>query len=115
MQGTTYRVESISDNELSKTVKMWADQLGAIGPLNFQFFLTPDGPVCFEINPRFSGTTGCRYHFGYNDVKLSIQHFHLGEKIVQPSILPGVVLRFWDELYLPNSSFKSLQTALEMN
>jgi carbamoyl-phosphate synthase large subunit len=32
-----------------------ASQTGAIGPLTIQAFLTPDGPVLTEINPRFGG------------------------------------------------------------
>ena len=32
-----------------------ASQKGAIGPLTIQAFLTPDGPVLTEINPRFGG------------------------------------------------------------
>lgn len=30
-------------------------RLGAVGPLTIQAFLTPDGPVLSEINPRFGG------------------------------------------------------------
>ena len=29
--------------------------LGAVGPLTLQAFLTPDGPVLSEINARFGG------------------------------------------------------------
>jgi carbamoyl-phosphate synthase large subunit len=32
-----------------------ASQVGAIGPLTIQAFITPDGPVLTEINPRFGG------------------------------------------------------------
>jgi len=32
-----------------------ASQVGAIGPLTIQAFLTPEGPVLTEINPRFGG------------------------------------------------------------
>jgi carbamoyl-phosphate synthase large subunit len=111
LQGTSYRIEPIFDPSLSQTVRLWAERLGVLGPANFQFRLTPHGPSCFEVNGRFSGTTGVRFLLGYNDVELAIRSFLLGEQIHQPGINPGVVLRYWTELYLPNCNMATLSQA----
>lgn len=108
LQGTSVRVEPISDPGLSEAVKLWAQRLGGLGSVNFQFRLTGQGPVCFEINARFSGTMGARYHFGYNDAAMAVRHFVLGEEIDQPALRPGVVLRFWEELFIPDISLDGM-------
>jgi carbamoyl-phosphate synthase large subunit len=102
MHGTSFRIHPVEDAELTRVVECWAARFAAIGPLNFQFRVTSRGPVCFEINARFSGTTGVRYLFGYNDVALAIRHFLFDEPIVRPRISSGIVLRLWDEVYLPS-------------
>ncbi len=38
------------------------------GPMNLQGRLTEDGLVFFEMNPRFTGITGNRVQFGFNEV-----------------------------------------------
>ena len=70
------------------------------GPCNVQLRMTHRGPVAFEINPRFSGTTGMRAHFGFNEVEMAIRDLALGEDVPAPVIRPGIALRFWDEVYL---------------
>jgi carbamoyl-phosphate synthase large subunit len=104
LQGTSVRVEPVRDPALGAAVRLWAERLGGLGPVNFQFRFTPRGPVCFEVNARFSGTMGVRYHFGYNDAAMAVRHFVLGEELAQPEILPGVVLRFWEELFIPGTT-----------
>ena len=108
LQGTSYRIESVPDKSLTDAVRSWAVKMGVLGPCNIQFRLTGHGPVCFEVNARFSGTTGVRYLFGYNDVDMAIRSFIFGEKARQPLIEPGVVLRYWDELHIPDADFSIL-------
>lgn len=45
------------------------------GPVNVQGRMTPDGLVFFEMNPRFTGITGNRSQFGYNEVSLLVDNF----------------------------------------
>ena len=69
LQGTSVRIEPCSDPDLTNTVKSWGGKDGGDRPL--QHSVSPDresGPVCFEINARFSGTAGVRYLFGFNDM-----------------------------------------------
>jgi carbamoyl-phosphate synthase large subunit len=108
LQGTSVRVEPLDDPVVRAEVIRWAELLGGIGPLNFQFRATSRGPVCFEVNARFSGTMGVRYHFGYNDTAMAVRHFALGEELTQPDVSPGVVLRFWEEIFLPGRDLRGL-------
>lgn len=73
------------------------------GSNNIQFRVTHNGPKILEINPRFSGTTGIRAHFGFNDVEMWIEEILFKREIVQPQIKNGRVLRFMEELYRFNS------------
>ncbi|CAA7618722.1 Carbamoyl phosphate synthase [Magnetospirillum sp. LM-5] len=106
--GTSYRTYPVADPALDAAVRRWGASLGAAGPVNFQFRLTTDGPVCFEINPRFSGTTGLRHLFGFNDVALALRHFILGEVVEQPAMRRGVVMRYWDEIFVPDVSWEDI-------
>ncbi len=112
LQGTSYRVESCLDSALMDEVKRWGQVIGSVGSLNFQFRVTENGPICFEINPRISGTMGIRYHLGYNDVEMAIRQHCFGETITQPTIRQGVVLRYWEELYLPDVSIDGLREGM---
>jgi carbamoyl-phosphate synthase large subunit len=111
LQGTSYRIYPVEDAALTAALHSWAAGLAAIGPLNFQFRLTANGPICLEINARFSGTTGVRYLFGYNDVAMAVRHFLYNEPIEPPAISPGIVLRFWDEMQLPGLDWSAVNSA----
>jgi carbamoyl-phosphate synthase large subunit len=100
LQGTSYRVEPVFDPALEAEALRWGRTMGGLGPLNFQFRVTSSGPVCFEVNPRFSGTVGVRFRFGYNDVELAVRAFLLGEAPAQPRLRPGMVLRYWEEVFI---------------
>jgi nucleoside-diphosphate-sugar epimerase len=45
------------------------------GPINLQGRITDDGLVFFEMNPRFTGITGNRAQFGFNEVSLLVDNF----------------------------------------
>jgi nucleoside-diphosphate-sugar epimerase/biotin carboxylase len=45
------------------------------GPINLQGRLTDKGLVLFEMNPRFTGITGTRSLFGFNEVSLLVDCF----------------------------------------
>ena len=55
-------------------LKKITSKLEPYGPTNFQLKLTKKGPVIFEINPRFSGTTHMRSLFGLNEIDIIIKH-----------------------------------------
>jgi carbamoyl-phosphate synthase large subunit len=111
LQGTSYRIQPVDDAELTSALHEWATRFAARGPVNFQFRVTTNGPVCFEINARFSGTTGIRHLFGYNDAALAVRHFLFNEPIEQGPIVPGMVMRLWDEMHVPGLDWNTASAA----
>ena len=106
-QGTTYRTELAQDPAIGAQIVDMAQALGVEGPCNFQFRIVDGRPFVFEINPRFSGTSGIRYLYGFNDPEMVFEHARLGEPIRQPAVRPAVVLRYWNEVRLPGATFAS--------
>jgi carbamoyl-phosphate synthase large subunit len=109
IQGTTYRTELVLDSKITKQVTDIANALGTVGVCNFQFRLYDGKVFVFEINPRFSGTSGIRYLYGFNDPEMVFEIFSLGLKIGQPELHPAVVLRYWNEVFLPGVDFNGLR------
>ena len=67
--GNTQQAFCEKTDEIDKYVRKLTLSLNPYGPINFQLRLTDRGPVVFEINPRFSGTTPIRALFGVNEVE----------------------------------------------
>lgn len=108
LQGTTYRTEWTPNPGWERKLSTLAETLGAAGPCNFQFRLRGGEPCVFEINPRFSGTSGIRYRYGFNDAQLTLDLFLHPERFAPPTLRPAVVLRYWDEVTVRDESFASL-------
>lgn len=69
-------------NELvSKTCEKMAILIGAAGAINIQCRVHKGEVYVFEINPRFSGTTGMRAMVGYNEPDVLIRKEILHEEI----------------------------------
>ncbi len=98
--GVTYRARVDRNPRIEEEAIAVVKALHPFGPCNVQLRLTERGPVTFEINPRFSGTTGMRAHFGYNEAEMAIRDLVLDQVVATPQVEPGVALRFWDEIYL---------------
>lgn len=97
--GMTNTAEIIENKELEEFCKNVILNTNLVGSNNIQFRLTNRGPNILEINPRFSGTTGIRANFGFNDVEMWINDILHNSMIVQPVIKKGFVLRFMEEQY----------------
>lgn len=54
------------------------------GPINLQGRLTDSGLIFFEMNPRFTGITGNRMLFGFNEVDAACRNFVNGERPSTP-------------------------------
>lgn len=109
LQGTTYRTELTEDKSLEEQMIRIVESLGAIGPCNLQFRMKDGVPYVFEINPRFSGTSGIRYLYGFNDCEMIFDLLHLKNEVGQPELRKGVVLRYWNEILIPEISFQDLR------
>lgn len=97
--GMTNTAEVIFDAKLEHFIRQNVEKTKLYGSVNIQFRLTDQGPKVLEINPRFSGTTGIRANFGFNDVEMSINELILNHKLAQPDIKKGFVLRYFEEQY----------------
>jgi carbamoyl-phosphate synthase large subunit len=64
----------------------------------------PEGPVPFEFNPRFSGTTAMRAHFGFNEPAMLIRSYLLGEDVPEPEQRKGLAFRYLDEVFVDGAS-----------
>lgn len=107
-RGTSVLAKCDDYPEIKAQTHKAALALKPLGPCNFQMRLTKAGPVIFEINPRFSGTTVARAKFGFNSPENAIRHFVLGESLPPPTLEKGIMLRFWDEIYLPPESLDQI-------
>ena len=110
-QGTTYRTELCETPAVARRIVQTAQSLGVEGPCNFQFRLVEGEPVVFEINPRFSGTSGIRFLYGFNDPEMAFEQACLGRPVAQPALEPGVVLRYWNEIHLRGARFSTVTPA----
>ena len=97
--GMTNTAEVIRDHDLTGFCKTVILKTNLTGSNNIQFRINNEGPKIIEINPRFSGTTGIRANFGFNDVEMWIDEIIFDREIIQPEIKKGIVLRFMEELY----------------
>ncbi|HPO17384.1 MAG TPA: ATP-grasp domain-containing protein [Candidatus Hydrogenedentes bacterium] len=111
-EGTTVQAEAGLFPEVREEAMKIAAALKPMGPSNIQIRLTEEGPVCFEINNRFSGTSPVRARFGFNDVEAALRHYVLNEPAYDlPVITEGIMLRYWNEAYVDPAAFQRLQNA----
>jgi carbamoyl-phosphate synthase large subunit len=97
--GMTNTAEVIRDEAIERQVASIACNSGLRGSFNIQFRMHHGKAHVLEINPRFSGTTGIRAHFGFNDVEMWIRDTNSPDFIPHISIKSGRVLRFMEEQY----------------
>jgi len=76
------------------------EKLEITGSLNIQLMLGKNGPVPFEFNARFSGTTAIRAYFGFNEPEMSIRNFYLKEKLSEVKIAKGLTFRYLEEVFI---------------
>lgn len=82
--------------------------LPIVGAFNIQLMVGPDGPVPFEFNPRFSGSTPIRAHFGFNEPELVLRSYLLGEKPENPVIRQGMAFRYHEEVFVDSITADTL-------
>ena len=82
--------------------------LPACGSLNVQLMLGPSGPMPFELNARFSGTTAVRAYFGFNEPEMALKNYFLGEDLPEPVIRKGVAIRYDEEVFLQDAAAEEL-------
>lgn len=108
--GNTYRGIIDSFDEVRKAVENVARKFNPYGPSNFQMRLTERGPVTFEINPRFSGTTGMRAYYQFNEPEAVINYAFYNKKAPMHH-KNGIVMRYMNEVYAPFDEYQQVVTS----
>jgi len=98
--GDSWTIEVDRFKKLHPVVLDIARRLPIMATLNVQLIVTETGPVPFELNARFSGTTAVQAHFGFNTPEMAVRHYHLGETPAPAEIGKGMVFRYMDEVFV---------------
>ncbi len=105
--GHTVEAEIVKNDKITDYCNEIMKCLQPMGPINIQLRLDDvNDPVCFEINPRFSGTTLIRDQFGFKDV-VSILHEKLHKKFDNSFFnfqSSGFCIRLLDEFFTEKNS-----------
>lgn len=98
--GSSWIVEVETDEAIAGVVMALSERIPCMGSLNVQLMMTERGPVPFELNARFSGTTPIRAFFGFNEPEMAIRSYVFGENDLSPVIRTGVCVRYVEEIML---------------
>lgn len=107
--GMTISADADDFTEVTDYCKQLAQVLKPYGPCNFQSRLLQGKPYIFEINPRFSSSTGMRCLLGVNEAEVLIRAEILGEKISPNKILKCSVIRQYTDYLVPSEKIALLQ------
>jgi carbamoyl-phosphate synthase large subunit len=102
--GNSWIVEVADFKELHPLLLSVGRNLDVMGSLNIQLMMGGAGPVPFEFNARFSGTTAVRAHYGFNEPDMALRNYFLGEKAEPPEIRHGLALRYLEEVFVEGVS-----------
>jgi carbamoyl-phosphate synthase large subunit len=106
--GTSWHIEVAPFENLYSSLLAIAAPLDFIGSLNIQLMLTEEGPIPFELNARFSGTTAVRAHFGFNEPAMALRDIFYSECLKPQVIRSGIAMRYHEEVFIDNTSATSL-------
>jgi carbamoyl-phosphate synthase large subunit len=94
--------------DIDRVLRDVATRLQPFGPCNFQSRYADGKSYIFEINCRFSGTTGICSLAGFNHVEACLRSAILGEEVAELSAKPGVFVRYFDEMYIPMDELETM-------
>lgn len=106
--GDTYKCFSIRDEKLETYIKNVIDKLKPYGACNVQLRIKDGKYYIFEINARCSGTTAARTLCGFNEPRMILDYLSKGIKPTY-KITEQTILRYWNELCIPNKTVAQLQ------
>ena len=106
--GDTYKALFKRDASLEAFVAKVGAKLNLFGPCNFQLRKTKRGPVMFEINCRFSGTTGAMSYLGFNVASELVQILCLKRPPSRLHFKESYMFRYWNELFVDEAEVKQL-------
>lgn len=95
-------------SEVNRYLERIVEKLGVHGPVNLQYRLGEGKVKLFEINARFSGTTYFRTLSNVNEVEMCIRYLIQHEEISQPEIKPVQIIRYYEEMVIPEENNKTI-------
>ena len=110
--GTSWNIEVDSFPEIGSLLIDIGNVLEFSGSLNVQLMLGESGPVPFEINARFSGTTAVRSHFGFNEPSMALQSYYYKESLEQLMIKKGIAFRYHEEVFIDDKNADNLEPGM---
>lgn len=108
LEGVSIAAVSDGYHEIADYCAVVASTLGAYGAINIQLRLKDGMPVIFEINPRFSSSTGMRLLFGINEPESLIRSEVLCQEVIPGCAATGLVLRQYTDYYFPLDKYSNL-------
>jgi carbamoyl-phosphate synthase large subunit len=108
--GQTYKAFIDDFKLVRKSAEEVAIKIGTRGAINIQARLDTDKPKIFEINPRFSGTCALRAIAGVNEPDIVFRNTVLDQDIQVDGYQRLVAMRFWNEVYLPYSTYEKVSS-----
>lgn len=107
--GASWHVEVACFPELNDVLAAIGEAMDFAASLNVQLMLAADGPVPFELNARFSGTTAVRAHFGFNEPEMALKAYYYRQDLPEPVIRSGVAMRYLEEVFVDGVCAADLQ------
>ncbi len=103
VSGVTSYAELVQDEAIESLSVAVAKALNLRGSINIQLRLGSQGPMIFEINPRFSSTVVFRHKMGFTDLLWSLQEQILGVNTKYNLLYPKgtKIYRSFDEVINP--------------
>jgi carbamoyl-phosphate synthase large subunit len=107
--GMTISAESGPFAGITDYCRKIARALSSYGPCNFQSRLLDGKPHVFEINPRFSSSTGMRCLFGVNEAEILIRAEVLGETVEDIVPQQGSAIRQYADYLVSTDKIAKLE------
>ena len=104
--GQTYKAFIDDFDSVRRSAQEVARKIGATGAINIQAKIVDDKHKVFEINARFSATCPLRAVAGINEPDIVYRNSLLDEKIKIDSYQKLVCMRYWNEVYVPMSTYE---------
>ena len=93
---------------MEKFIQSVGADLRIVGPCNFQLRKSGGEFKIFEINCRFSGTTGAVSALGFNVANVLLQKLFFNRPLHSLMIQEAYIFRYWNEVFVPPEEVVSL-------
>jgi carbamoyl-phosphate synthase large subunit len=113
--GQTYKAFVENVESVRRSSEKVALALGGRGPVNVQSRVVKGVSIVFEANPRFSASCPIRAVAGVNEPDIIFRDQVLKEEIHPPDYRKLVALRYWSEVYVPQSTIENVVTTGHVN